>query len=242
MLPGDIGGCAVVAGAAAGQAVFERQPAVGLFPAECFDEFPAGGAGPVCGEDGLHGVDDADRCLFHDGQFGRAFAGAQALEDELGVGDFNVLGLVQDIHSFHRQEGCFDADADLALLDVVEVGCGGSNGVGCSPAGGFDALDPDRVHFELPGFHGVGNVGAGFRMVPEVKQHGKVPAHADGVHVVEEEEPVTSEEVLDVVFGGDEQYVQVCLVHEAVKVVVVERNIHVRGPFRVSIHCSGGGC
>src|ERR1700722_18464372 len=67
------------------------------------------------------------------------------------------------------------------------------------------------------------NVGRASWMALGIDEDRQIAADADRVETVEEEEPVSAEQILDVVFGSHDQRIHAGFLHQFVETVGVER-------------------
>ena len=80
-----------------------------------------------------------------------------------------------------------------------------------------EGRSPELAELLLIRFHPVPDIGRLVRPAFDVNEHGQVPADADRVEMIEEEEPVAAEQVLNVMLGRDHDGVHAGLVEELVE-------------------------
>src|SRR6516165_3586523 len=81
---------------------------------------------------------------------------------------------------------------------------------------------PEPVELLLEDLKPVADIDGILGLAFGVDEDGQVAAYADGVHIVEEEEPVPAEKILDIVLRRDEQDVDAPLIEKPVQAGRVE--------------------
>ena len=127
-------------------------------------------------------------------------------------------------HEFRRiggQERALDADA-LHLrgkfCKMIDRELRGIEGRSRS----LEGRGPELPKVLLVGFHPVPDIGRLFRPAFDIDEKRQITADANGVEMIEEEEPIAAEEILDVVLGRDHHCVHAGLVKEIVKARAVK--------------------
>ena len=149
---------------------------------------------------------------------------AQAFERELRLDELRLRQSgAQHALGVGGQEGALDADAFRFRPERRELLDRELHSVGAGARRRVEGRDPESVQLPLIILHRMPNIGRALRMALRIDEERQIAADADRVEMVEEEEPVSAEQILDVVFRRHDQRVDAGFLHQFVETAGVER-------------------
>src|SRR4029079_12203343 len=155
--------------------------------------------------------------LAQERQLAGSLARSQKLEDPQALNDLAVGdALAQSCMSIGRQETHFDAYGPDRMVEPPQIIGAELHRIDGPPAPGLDGRSPELVELLLVALERIAEirrlVGPAFR----IDENGEVAANPDRVHVVEEKEAITAEQILDVVLRRYDQGVDAGFIHQGV--------------------------
>ena len=133
-------------------------------------------------------------------------------------------GLAQRGIGVGGQERGLDPDAPDARTEPADVLDRELDRVDRAGGRGLDRRRPELAELVLERLEPIADVGGLFRPAAPIDQHRQITAHADGVHVIEEEEAVAAEQILHVVLRRDEKRVDAGVLQKLVEPGGIERD------------------
>ena len=150
---------------------------------------------------------------------------AQALKGEIPVDDLHIREtILQNRVRIDWKEGSFDPHATDGATDPLDMREGEPHGVRCAIRSGFHDGRPEPAELLLEDFQAVREVSTVFKAALAIDEYRQIAAHAEGIHIVEEDEPVSTEQILDVVLGRHDEDLDPGVVQEAVETRGIERS------------------
>src|SRR5215469_18435162 len=130
----------------------------------------------------------------------RHFLRPKPLEGKLCTYDLTTAkALMQRSVRIRRQKCQLNADPTHVRRDPLNVIDGQLHRVRAARRRRFHAWRPESSQLVFERLKPVSEIAGGLRLAALIDEYRQIPANPNGIHVVEEEEPVAAQQILDVV-------------------------------------------